>query len=109
MTTAVITSAMRTAIGTSGRGSLANTLPETLAIAAIRAAVERSGFAPEQIDDVIMAESMMGGGAIARYAAVTLGMTGAGGMAVNRYCAGSLTALGVAAAAIVSGMERVVV
>jgi len=109
MPAAVITSAMRTAIGTSGRGSLVNTLPETLAIAAIRAAVARSGFAPEQIDDVILAESMMGGGAIGRYAAVSLGMTNAAGMAVNRYCAGSLTAAGVAAAAIVSGMEEVVV
>jgi acetyl-CoA acetyltransferase family protein len=51
----------------------------------------------------------MGGGAIARYAAVYLGMTDAAGMAVNRHCAGSLSAVGIAAAAVLSGMERVVV
>ncbi len=108
MQTAVITSAMRTAVGTSGRGTLVNTLPETLAVAALGAAVERSGFAPEQIEDVVMAESMQGGGAIARYAAVELGMTGAAGMAVNRHCAGSLSAVGIAAAAVATGMEHVV-
>jgi len=108
MPTAVITSAMRTPVGTAGKGSLVNTTPEELAITALRAAVERSGFSPEQVDDVVMAEGMMGGGAIARYAGVALGLLDAGGMAVNRHCAGSLSAVGVAAASIVSGMEDVV-
>jgi len=108
MPTAVITSAMRTPVGTAGKGSLVNTTPEALAVTALRAAVERSGFAPGQIDDVVMAEGMMGGGAIARYAGVELGLIDAGGMAVNRHCAGSLSAVGVAAASIVSGMEDVV-
>jgi acetyl-CoA C-acetyltransferase len=100
---------MRTAVGTARKGSLVNTPPEVLAAVAIRAAVERSGIAPELIDDVVMAESMAGGGAIARHAAVELGMTGAGGMAVNRHCAGGLSAIGIAAGAIKSGMERIMV
>ena len=109
MTTAVIVSAVRTAVGTARKGTLANTLPETLAATVIRAAVERSGFSPEEIDDIVMAEGMMGGGVIARHAAVELGMSQAAGMAVNRHCAGSLTAIGVGAAAIITGMERIVV
>lgn len=105
----VIASAMRTAVGTARKGSLANTPPEVLAAIAIRAAIERSGIAPDMIDDVVMAESMAGGGAIARYAAVELGLLGAGGMAVNRHCAGGLTAVGIAAGSILAGMERVMV
>ena len=109
MSSAVIVSAVRTAVGTARKGSLANTLPEALAAAVIRAAIERSGFAPEAIDDVILAESMQGGGAIARHAAVELGLIQAGGMAVNRHCAGGLSAVGIAAAMALSGMERVIV
>ncbi len=108
MQAAVITSAMRTAVGTAGRGTLANTPPEALAVAALGAAVERSGFEAGQVDDVVMAESMQGGGAIARYAAMELGMTDAAGMAVNRHCAGSLSAVAVAAGAIMAGMENVI-
>jgi acetyl-CoA C-acetyltransferase len=106
---AVIVSAARTAVGTARKGSLVNTPPEVLVATVMRAAVERSGFTPKEIDDVIMAESMMGGGAIGRHAAVELGIVGAAGMAVNRYCAGGLAAVSVAAASVLSGMEHVVV
>jgi acetyl-CoA C-acetyltransferase len=109
MTSVVIASAARTAIGTAMKGSLVNTPAEVLAAAAIRAAVERSVFGPDEIDDVVMAESLYGGGAVARYAAVELGMTRAAGMALNRHCAGGLSALGVAAGAILAGMERIMV
>ena len=109
MSNVVIVGAARTAIGTARKGSLAKTPAEKMAITAIRAAVERSGLAPDQIDDVVLAESLYGGGAVARYAAVELGMTRAAGMALNRHCAGSLTALGVAAGTIMAGMERVMV
>ena len=109
MPSAVIVSAVRTAVGTARKGTLANTPPERLAAHIVRAAVERSGFSPDVIDDVVLAESIAGGGAIARYAAVEIGMMQAAGMAVNRHCAGGLSAVGVAAGAIVSGMERIVV
>jgi acetyl-CoA C-acetyltransferase len=109
MASIVITGAARTAIGTARKGSLANTPAEKLAATAVRAAVERSGFKPEEIDDVVLAESLYGGGAVARHAAVELGMTRAAGMALNRHCAGGLTALGVAAGAILAGMENVIV
>ena len=109
MTTVVVTGAARTAIGTARKGTLAGTPAEKMAATAIRAAVERSGFAPDEIDDVVLAESLYGGGAVARHAAVELGMIRAAGMAVNRHCAGSLSSAGVAAGAILAGMERVMV
>ena len=109
MSNAVIVSAVRTAIATSRKGSLINVPGEALAAAVLAAAVERSGVAPETVDDVIFAESLAGGGAIARHAAVEVGLTRAGGVALNRHCAGSLTSVGIAAGSIVSGMERVVV
>ncbi len=109
MPSVVITSAVRTAVGTARKGSLANTPPEELARVAIAAALARSGFAAELIDDVVMAESLAGGGAIARHAAVALGLLGAGGMAVNRHCAGGLSAVGIAAGAISAGMERAMI
>jgi acetyl-CoA C-acetyltransferase len=109
MPSVAIVSAARTAIGTARKGSLANTPPEDLARTAIKAAIERSGIGAEDIDDIVIAESLAGGGAIARHAAVELGIFQAGGMAVNRHCAASLTAVGVAAGAVHAGMENVVV
>jgi len=109
MSSAVIVSAVRTAIGTARKGSLAATPAEVLAAAVIREAVARSGFDPDEIDDIVLAESLYGGGAVARYAAVELGMFKAAGMALNRHCAGGLSAVGVAAGAILAGMERIIV
>src|ERR1700712_1177397 len=103
MSSVVIVSAARTAIGTARKGSLANTTPEAMAAVVVRAAIERSGFAPDRVDDVVLAESLAGGGAIARHAAVELGITRAAGMAINRHCAGGLSALGIAAGATPGG------
>jgi acetyl-CoA acetyltransferase family protein len=105
----VIVSAVRTAIGTSFKGSLVNTPPEVLATTILQEAVRRSGIDAADIDDVIFAESHYGGGDLARYAAAASGMASIPGQAVNRHCAGSLTAVANAAAQIGSGVERVVV
>jgi acetyl-CoA acetyltransferase family protein len=105
----VIVSAVRTAIGTSFKGSLVNTPPEVLATTILQEAVRRSGIEKADIDDVIFAESHYGGGDLARYAAAASGMASIPGQAVNRHCAGSLSAVANAAAQIGSGVERVVV
>ncbi|UMB70339.1 thiolase family protein [Mycobacterium paraterrae] len=105
----VIVSAVRTAIGTSFKGSLVNTTPEFLATTILQEAVRRSGVEVSDVDDVIFAESHYGGGDMARYAASASGMTSVPGQAVNRHCAGSLTAVANAAAQIGSGAEKVVV
>ena len=106
---AVIVSAVRTAVGTARKGTLANTGPEILALTVLKEVVARSGVDPDQVDDVIFAESLYGGGAVARHAAVEAGMMRTAGMALNRHCAGSLTSVGVGAALVLSGMERIVV
>ena len=105
----VIVSAARTAIATARKGSLVNTGGEELAALVLQEAVRRSGLDPARIDDVIFAESLYGGGDLARYAAVVSGYESVAGQAVNRHCAGSLTAIGNASAGIKSGMEQVVV
>ncbi|MEV6337794.1 thiolase family protein [Nocardia vinacea] len=105
----VIVSAVRTAIGRSFKGALANVPSETLATTILPEAVRRAGIDPAAVDDVILAESNYGGGDLARHAAVASGMLTVPGQAVNRHCTGSLTAIGNGAAHIVSGMERVIV
>ena len=109
MPAAVIVSAVRTAIGRSRKGTLTETSAEELATHILLEAVSRSGLAADRFDDVIFAESMYGGGDLARYAAVAAGMVQVPGLAVNRHCAGSLTSLASAAATIRAGMDRAVV
>ncbi|MBH0777971.1 thiolase family protein [Nocardia bovistercoris] len=105
----VIVSAVRTAIARSFKGSLVNVASETLATEIIVEAVRRSGIAPSEVDDVILAELNYGGGDLARHAAVAAGWHSVPGQAVNRHCAGSLTSIANASAHIASGMERVIV
>ncbi|MEO3787558.1 thiolase family protein [Actinocorallia sp. B10E7] len=109
MREAVIISAVRTAVGTARKGTLSETRAEDLAVHVVREAVRRSGLAADRFDDVILAESLYGGGDLARHAAVAAGMVGVPGQAVNRHCAGGLTAVGNAAASIRAGMDRAVV
>jgi acetyl-CoA C-acetyltransferase len=109
MAESVIVSAVRTPIGTSFKGTLRDTSAETLATHVVRAALERSGLPAEDVDDVIIAETLAGGGDIARFAAVSAGLTRVPGVAVNRHCAASLAAVGQAAATIRAGMDRAVI
>jgi acetyl-CoA acetyltransferase family protein len=105
----VIVSAARTAIGTARKGTLANTTGEELAATVLGEVVRRSGLEAQRFDDVIFAESLYGGGDLARHAAVASGMLTVPGAAVNRHCAGSLTAIGLGAAQIKSGMAAAIV
>lgn len=109
MPEAVITSAVRTPIGTAFKGTLSETTAEELALHVLREAVRRSGLGAEQFDDVVLGESMYGGGDLARHAAVAAGMIHVPGVAVNRHCASGLTAISMAAAGIRAGMDRAVV
>ena len=109
MSDPVIVSAARTAIGTARKGTLANTTGEELATLILQETIRRSRLDPSRVDDVIFAESLYGGGDLARYAAVVNGLLDVPGQAVNRHCAGSLTTIGHAAAGIKSGMEQAVV
>ncbi|SEP23696.1 thiolase family protein [Trujillonella endophytica] len=109
MPEAVIVSAVRTAIGTTRKGTLADTTAEELSTAVLAASVERSGLDPQLLDDVIWAESLYGGGAVGRFALAGMGLEHVPGVAVNRHCAGSLTTVGMAAASIRAGMDRAII
>lgn len=106
---AVIISGARTAIGTAYKGSLTETDAFTLGTAAVGTAVRRAGVEPELIDDVVLGESLYGGGAIGRYVAIEAGLVNAPGIAHNRHCASGLSTLHSAAASVIAGMDRVVV
>jgi acetyl-CoA C-acetyltransferase len=110
MTEAVIVSACRTPITDAYKGSLANVGVRDLAKLVVVEAIERSGIAATEVDDVVLGEVLQGGGCIARYAAIDAGLPpDTPGLALNRQCATGLTAVGTAAANIMSGMDRVVV
>lgn len=109
MTEALVVSAVRTPIATAYKGTLKDTPAETLATHVVSEAAQRSGLAVDSFDDVILAESLYGGGDLARYAAVASGMTSVSGQAVNRHCAGSLAAVGSAAATIRADMDKAVI
>ena len=106
---AVIVSACRTAIGTARKGSLIDVDPFDLAAEVVGAAVDRSGLPREEVDDVIMGETLAGGGDIARHAAIQAGLTDIAGLAVNRHCASGLAAVNTGAASILAGMECLVI
>src|SRR4051795_9721309 len=77
----VIVSALRTPIGTAGRGTLRETSAYDLAHHVVAAAAK--GLDPDRIDDVVLGEGLHGGGVIARHAAVTVGVNGVAGLATN--------------------------
>src|SRR5258708_32004308 len=106
---AVIVAGARTAIGTSYKGSLVDTDAMELATTAVGEAVRRCGIEPELVDDVILGESLYGGGDLGRYAAIEAGLVNAPGVALNRHCASGLAAVQNAAGSIIAGMDRVVV
>ncbi|CDO31178.1 thiolase family protein [Mycolicibacterium porcinum] len=105
---AAIVAAARTPIGTARRGTLANLPAIELAKPVVAAVLERSGLSAADFDDLVLAESLQGGGDSARYVAVDLGMTNVPGLAVNRQCASSLSAIAVGAGQIAAGMSRAI-
>jgi len=109
VTEAVIVAATRTPIGRANKGLLVDVDAFELAEMAVGAAVDRSGVPAADIDDIVLAESLQGGGVIARNVAVRLGLSGVPGLADNRHCAAGLSAIQIAAGSIRAGMDRVVV
>jgi acetyl-CoA acetyltransferase family protein len=109
MPDAVIVSACRTAIGTSRKGALADTEATVLARAVVDESVARTGIAPKEIDDLILSESLYGGGVVARYVAVEAGLNDVPGLAQNRHCASGLAAVQSGAASIMAGMDSAVI
>jgi acetyl-CoA acetyltransferase family protein len=106
MSDPVIVSALRTPIGTSFKGTLRTTEAADLAMTVIGGLLETER-ARETVEDVVLAESLYGGGVIARFAAHASGLDHVPGLAVNRHCAGGLSAVLAAAGAVRSGDQAV--
>jgi acetyl-CoA C-acetyltransferase len=109
MSEAIVVAACRTAIGTARKGSLADTDPFELAAHVVGESVRRAGVPAEAVDEVILGESLAGGGDIARHAAIQAGLPSAAGAAINEHCASGLAALAVGAGGIRAGMNHLVV
>jgi acetyl-CoA C-acetyltransferase len=109
MPDAVIVAAARTAIGTARKGTLLDVSAFDLAKYAVGEALKRSGIPGPEVDDLAMGESLQGGGDIARYAAIELGLVEIPGVALNRHCASGMASVQGAAASIMAGMDKVVI
>ena len=109
MPEAVIVAGARTAIGTARKGTLLDVSAFDLAKYAMGEALKRSGIPGGDIDDAQMGEVLQGGGDIARYAAIELGLTEVPGVALNRHCASGMAAVQGAAASVMAGMDKVVI
>ena len=107
----VITAFARTAIGSFG-GGLAGVPVTRLGATAVRAAVERSGLSPDQVDEVIMGNVLTAGvgQAPARQAAIYAGLPDTiETFAVNKVCGSGLKAVMLADQAIRAGDATVVI
>ena len=107
----VIVAAARTPIGRYLGGLSSLTAPELGAIA-IRAAVERAGVSPADVDEVIMGHVLQGGTgqAPARQAALKAGLPATvSALTINKVCGSGLKAVMLASQAIRAGDARVVV
>jgi acetyl-CoA C-acetyltransferase len=101
MADAVIVSTARTGLAKSWRGGFNMTHGATLAGHVIRAAVERAGVDPAEVEDVLLGCALpegATGGNIARQAALRAGLpVSVAGATVNRFCASGLQAIAMAA------------
>ena len=112
MRDAVIVSTARTPIGRAYRGAFNATPSPTLAAHAIRAAVERSGVDPAEIDDVVIGAALQQGyqTTIGRLAALRAGLpTSVSGLSMDRQCASGLMAISTAAKQVIVDRMDVVV
>jgi acetyl-CoA C-acetyltransferase len=109
---AVIVSTARTAIGKAYRGAFNATLPPTLASHSIRAAVERAGIDPAEVEDCIIGAALPQGGqaTIGRTAALRAGLpVTTAGMTMDRQCSSGLMAIATAAKQVIVDRMDVIV
>lgn len=113
MSPAVVVDCVRTPIGRAHRdkGFFRDVRSDDLAVACIRALVERTGISPTEIEDVLLGNTQQTkeqGLNVARNVALMAGLNvETGGVTINRLCGSSLQALNQASHAIVAGGENV--
>lgn len=115
MSEAWIIDAARTprGIGKQGKGALWEVHPQKLLSTVLSALAERNSLNTEEVDDVIISCSnqfMKQGACIGRMAALDAGYSDkASGITLDRFCGGGISAVNLAAASIMSGMEDLIV
>ena len=113
MKSAVVVDCCRTAIGRSNpeKGAFRDVRSDDLAVAVVRALVERTGIDPAEIEDVLLGNTQQQkeqGFNVARIVSLMAGLPSTtGGATINRLCGSSLQALNQASHAIVAGGEDV--
>ncbi len=107
MTQAVIVSTARTPLCKSWKGAFNMTHGATLGGHAVKAAVDRAGIEPAEVDDVLMGCATPEGATganIARQVALRAGLpVTTSGVTVNRFCSSGLQTIAMAAQRIVAG------
>jgi acetyl-CoA C-acetyltransferase len=105
MRSALIVSTARTPIGRAYRGAFNNTPSPTLSAMSIRAAVERAGIDPAEVDDVCWGSALQQGsqaGNTARTALLRAGLpVTVPGMTIDRQCSSGLMGIATAAKQII--------
>ena len=110
---AVIVSTARTGIGKAFRGGFNITKSPTMSAHVIKAAVERAGVDPAQIDDLVMGTSLQAGTAgmnLGRMAALAAGLPiTVSGQTMDRQCSSGLMSVATAAKQVITDRMDVTV
>ncbi len=115
MADALIIDACRTprGIGKQGKGALTHLHPQHLGRTVLEALVERNGFDTADVDDVVWGTSSQvceQSGDLGRMSALDAGYdVRASGVTLDRFCGSGITSANIAATAVMSGMEDLVV
>jgi acetyl-CoA C-acetyltransferase len=100
-------------IGKVGKGALSEQHPQRLGATVLAAIAERNDLDTADVDDVIFGTSMQvgtQGGDLGRMAALDAGFaTTASGVTLDRFCGSGITAVNLATASVMAGMEDVVI
>jgi len=115
MADALIIDACRTprGIGKAGKGALAGIHPQQLGATVLRALADRTGIDTADVDDIIWGTSSQRGpqsGDLGRMSALDAGYdVRASGVTLDRFCGSGITSVNMAANAIMSGSEDLVI
>src|SRR5215469_4590413 len=114
MQDAVIVSAVRTAVGKAGKGTLRAARPDDLAAAVISEAIARAkGLEAKDVEDVVLGCAMPEaeqGMNVARIAALRAGLpVEVSAMTINRFCSSGLQAIALAADSVMAGRAEVAI
>lgn len=104
----MIIAARRTAVVPRG-GAFQHLSVDQLATPVIQSLLDQSGIAPQEVDQIVLANSLAGGGNPARLVALAAGLPQISGISIDTQCTGGLEALRLASALVDAGAAEVVI